>query len=60
MQIELAKDTQISHILKNKIQLSAVDSHVGKHIFEKVIGPRGMLKKRTRCILRFRTIMATF
>ena len=44
----------------NKIQLSAVDSHVGKHIFEKVIGPRGMLKKRTRCILRFRTIMATF
>ena len=24
--------------------LSAVDSHVGKHIFEKVIGPEGMLQ----------------
>ena len=23
--------------------LSAVDSHVGKHIFDKVIGPEGML-----------------
>ncbi|KAL4706573.1 hypothetical protein ACJJTC_015771, partial [Scirpophaga incertulas] len=28
--------------------LSAVDSHVGKHIFEKVIGPNGMLKGKTR------------
>ncbi|XP_025986918.1 multidrug resistance-associated protein 1 isoform X4 [Solenopsis invicta] len=28
--------------------LSAVDSHVGKHIFEKVIGPNGLLKKKTR------------
>lgn len=24
--------------------LSAVDSHVGKHIFDKVIGPNGVLK----------------
>lgn len=24
--------------------LSAVDSHVGKHIFENVIGPQGLLK----------------
>ena len=24
--------------------LSAVDSHVGKHIFDKVIGPNGILK----------------
>ena len=23
--------------------LSAVDSHVGRHIFEKVVGPKGML-----------------
>ncbi len=23
--------------------LSAVDAHVGKHLFEKVIGPKGML-----------------
>nr|QBP17584.1 ABCC1-X8-like protein [Brachionus rotundiformis]QNH67883.1 ATP-binding cassette transporter subfamily C member 1 X8 [Brachionus rotundiformis] len=28
--------------------LSAVDSHVGKHIFDKVIGPQGMLKNKTR------------
>ena len=26
--------------------LSAVDSHVGKHIFDKVIGPNGILKGR--------------
>ncbi len=26
--------------------LSAVDSHVGKHIFEKVIGPKGTLRKK--------------
>lgn len=26
--------------------LSAVDSHVGKHIFEKVIGSSGMLKNK--------------
>lgn len=28
--------------------LSAVDSHVGKHIFDKVIGPHGLLKNKTR------------
>ncbi|KAI1286896.1 ATP-binding cassette sub-family C member 3 [Halotydeus destructor] len=28
--------------------LSAVDSHVGKHIFDQVIGPRGMLRNTTR------------
>ena len=28
--------------------LSAVDSHVGKHIFENVIGPEGMLRKKVR------------
>ena len=28
--------------------LSAVDSHVGKHIFEKVVGPEGMLKRKVR------------
>ena len=26
--------------------LSAVDSHVGKHIFDKVIGPDGYLKNK--------------
>ena len=28
--------------------LSAVDSHVGKHIFEKVIGPQGMIRGKVR------------
>ena len=28
--------------------LSAVDSHVGKHIFEKVIGPEGILSGKVR------------
>lgn len=31
--------------------LSAVDSHVGKHIFEKVLGPSGMLGKKTRLLV---------
>ena len=26
--------------------LSAVDSHVGKHIFDHVIGPQGLLKEK--------------
>lgn len=26
--------------------LSAVDAHVGKHIFDNVIGPKGMLRKK--------------
>ena len=28
--------------------LSAVDSHVGKHIFDEVLGPRGLLKDKVR------------
>ncbi|XP_058451153.1 multidrug resistance-associated protein 1 isoform X1 [Malaya genurostris] len=31
--------------------LSAVDSHVGKHIFEQVIGPNGLLAKKTRVLV---------
>jgi ATP-binding cassette, subfamily C (CFTR/MRP), member 1 len=31
--------------------LSAVDSHVGKHIFNKVIGPKGLLSKKTRVLV---------
>ncbi|KAG1691087.1 Multidrug resistance-associated protein 1 [Nymphon striatum] len=31
--------------------LSAVDSHVGKHIFDNVIGPDGMLNKTTRVMV---------
>lgn len=30
--------------------LSAVDEHVGKHLIEKVIGPRGMLSNSTRIL----------
>lgn len=31
--------------------LSAVDSHVGKHIFENVIGPNGILATKTRLLV---------
>ena len=31
--------------------LSAVDAHVGAHMFEKVIGPQGMLKGKTRVLV---------
>lgn len=31
--------------------LSAVDSHVGKHIFNHVIGPKGLLGKKTRVLI---------
>ncbi|XP_046664343.1 multidrug resistance-associated protein 1-like [Homalodisca vitripennis] len=31
--------------------LSAVDAHVGKHIFESVIGPRGELRRKTRILV---------
>ncbi|XP_068114091.1 ATP-binding cassette sub-family C member 2 [Hyperolius riggenbachi] len=31
--------------------LSAVDAHVGKHIFEKVVGPNGILKNKTRVLV---------
>ncbi|XP_013102325.2 multidrug resistance-associated protein 1 isoform X3 [Stomoxys calcitrans] len=31
--------------------LSAVDAHVGKHMFEEVIGPKGLLAKKTRVLV---------
>ena len=31
--------------------LSAVDVHVGKHLFEHVIGPRGILRHKTRLLV---------
>ena len=31
--------------------LSAVDSHVGKHIFDNVIGHNGLLRKKTRVLV---------
>ena len=33
--------------------LSAVDAHVGKHIFEKVVGEDGMLGKKVSCDLSY-------
>ncbi|OXA43509.1 multidrug resistance-associated protein 1 [Folsomia candida] len=31
--------------------LSAVDAHVGKHIFEKLLGPKGILRRKTRVLV---------
>ncbi|XP_021060825.1 canalicular multispecific organic anion transporter 1 [Mus pahari] len=31
--------------------LSAVDTHVGKHIFDKVVGPKGLLSGKTRILV---------
>ncbi|VDN53858.1 unnamed protein product [Dracunculus medinensis] len=31
--------------------LSAVDSHVGKHIYDRVIGPSGLLRNKTRILV---------
>ncbi|XP_076072760.1 multidrug resistance-associated protein 1-like isoform X1 [Mytilus galloprovincialis] len=31
--------------------LSAVDSHVGKHIFDEVLGPNGLLRNKTRILV---------
>ena len=31
--------------------LSAVDSHVGQHIFDNVIGPQGLLKEKVQLFL---------
>lgn len=32
--------------------LSAVDAHVGQHIFEKVIGPKGVLRDKVIYIIK--------
>ena len=37
--------------------LSAVDSHVGKHIFDKVIGPQGLLKDKVRGLFGLKPIL---
>ncbi len=31
--------------------LSAVDSHVGQHLFNRVIGPNGLLNTKTRILV---------
>lgn len=39
--------------------LSAVDSHVGKFIFDKVIGPNGYLKNKTRILITHKIPLLT-
>lgn len=34
--------------------LSAVDAHVARHLFDKVIGPKGLLKNKTRILVTHR------
>ncbi|KIH69003.1 hypothetical protein ANCDUO_00660 [Ancylostoma duodenale] len=34
--------------------LSAVDAHVGRHIFENVLGPKGLLRDKTRILVTHR------
>lgn len=34
--------------------LSAVDTHVGQHIFDKVIGPKGILRDKVRSANRYK------
>ncbi|XP_070636731.1 ATP-binding cassette sub-family C member 2 [Bos indicus] len=50
--ISLARATyQNSDIYILDDPLSAVDAHVGKHIFNKVLGPNGLLKGKTRILV---------
>ncbi|XP_006831305.1 PREDICTED: canalicular multispecific organic anion transporter 1 [Chrysochloris asiatica] len=50
--ISLARATyQDSDIYILDDPLSAVDTHVGKHIFNKVLGPKGILKDKTRLLV---------
>ncbi|XP_040110140.1 canalicular multispecific organic anion transporter 1 [Oryx dammah] len=50
--ISLARATyQNSDIYILDDPLSAVDAHVGKHIFNKVLGPSGLLKGKTRILV---------
>ncbi|XP_057593148.1 ATP-binding cassette sub-family C member 2 [Hippopotamus amphibius kiboko] len=50
--ISLARATyQNSDIYILDDPLSAVDAHVGKHIFNKVVGPNGLLKGKTRLLV---------
>lgn len=36
------------------IHISAVDTHVGRHLFQRVIGPEGLLKDKTRILVTHR------
>ncbi|XP_052568818.1 ATP-binding cassette sub-family C member 2 isoform X1 [Peromyscus californicus insignis] len=50
--VSLARATyQNSDIYILDDPLSAVDAHVGKHIFNKVVGPNGLLRGKTRILV---------
>jgi ATP-binding cassette subfamily C (CFTR/MRP) protein 1 len=40
--------------------LSAVDAHVGAHMFERVIRPKGLLKDKTRILVTHRFFKEKF
>ncbi|XP_054163879.1 multidrug resistance-associated protein 1-like [Oppia nitens] len=40
--------------------LSAVDAHVGRHLFDRVIGPKGILSNKTRILVTHRVSMLPF
>ena len=40
--------------------LSAVDTHVGQHIFDQVIGPNGLLKNKTRVLVTHKINLLPF
>jgi len=39
--------------------LSAVDAHVGKHIFDHVLGPDGLLRNKTRLLVSINMAMSS-
>ncbi len=41
-------DSFVMSLLPSDDPLSAVDAHVGNHIFAQVIGPKGLLKDKAR------------
>ena len=40
--------------------LSAVDSHVGKHIFDRVLGPQGLLKDKALLLYAHIVLMIVY
>ena len=52
MQVSLARAAyQGAHVFIFDDPLSAVDAHVGQHIFSKLIGPKGMLRDACRILV---------
>ena len=47
------------HKLNDLNLFSAVDAHVGRHLFDKVIGPKGILSHKTRILVTHRASVLT-